>query len=376
MLANRGAESEVKSLRVLMTADSVGGVWQYTVDLVRSLVEGPTEVLVAVLGSAPTEQQRDELRRLPSVTLAERNYALEWEPNSWAAVDASGRWLLELDAQFNSDVVHLNGYAHAALPWRKPVLTIAHSCVYSWWRNVLDAEPDPDWAEYRQRVTAGLLACDAIVAPSAFMAREIAREYGTGGKEVQVIHNFSSRQAAAIGNKEDFFLAAGRVWDPAKNFALLEQIAPRLGWPVKLAGRNNAEISGPVENLTRLGQLSADELADLMARAGVFVHPALYEPFGLSVLDAARCGCCLVLADIPSLRELWDESALFLDPRNPALWVEELNSLTRDAERRRGWGDRARSHAARYTAERTIRAYSNVYASLLGRARQKAEEAA
>ncbi|MFL6416427.1 MAG: glycosyltransferase family 4 protein, partial [Bryobacteraceae bacterium] len=112
-----------------MTADAVGGVWQYTVDLVRCLVEGGAEVMVAVLGPAPSEEQRDELGRLPRVSLAEESFALEWEPNSWAEVDASGYRLLELDSQFRCDLVHLNSYTHAALPWRKPVAVVAHSCV-------------------------------------------------------------------------------------------------------------------------------------------------------------------------------------------------------------------------------------------------------
>ena len=34
--------------------------------------------------------------------------------------------------------------------------------------------------------------------------------------------------------------------------------------------------------------------------------PARYEPFGLSILEAALSGCALVLGDLPSLRELWD----------------------------------------------------------------------
>src|SRR6202012_465860 len=123
------------------------------------------EVLVAVLGPAPSDEQRQELRGFDRVALADKAFALEWEPNSWAEVDASGEWLLELNAQFSPDLIHLNGYTHAALPWHKPVVVVAHSCVCSWWKNVLNMAPDPEWDEYRRRVTAGLLAADAVVAP-------------------------------------------------------------------------------------------------------------------------------------------------------------------------------------------------------------------
>jgi glycosyltransferase involved in cell wall biosynthesis len=358
-----------------MTADAVGGVWQYTVDLVRRLAEGGAEVMVAVLGPAPSEEQRNEIQRLPGVALADKNLALEWEPNSWADVDASGEWLLELDSRFRSDLVHLNGYAHAVLPWHKPVAVVAHSCVYSWWRNVLNCAPDQEWAEYKRRVTAGLAACDTIVAPSEFMAAEIGREYGVGFEKIRVIHNFSERQPPESTDKEPFFLAAGRVWDPAKNFALLEEVAPDVQWPVKLAGKDRGETLSSAA-LEKLGQIPNAELLDLLARASVFVHPALYEPFGLAVLDAARARCCLVLADTPSLRELWNEAAIFLHPRDPSAWIAELNSLSRDRARCQEMGARAFCHAGRYTAEVTLRAYQNMYTELISHGGNRAEEAA
>lgn len=373
MLASVGANKDSRRPRILMTADAVGGVWQYTVDLVRHLGENGAEVLVAVLGPSPSEEQRNELEGLDGVAVAQKSFALEWEPNSWAEVDASGDWLLELHSQFSSDLVHLNGYTHATLPWRKPVVVVAHSCVYSWWRNVLNTAPDPEWDEYRRRVTAGLLGCEAVVAPSEFMAAEIRREYGVGSDKLRVIHNFSTRSTSSCFDKEPFFFAAGRVWDPAKNFALLAEIAPHLNWPVKLAGKDNGAKCG---TLQKLGQVTTAELLEWMARASVFVHPALYEPFGLSVLDAARSRCCLVLADTPSLRELWREAAIFVDPRKPQDWVQELNALSIDPARCKGLGARAFAHSQRYTADASVEAYKRLYRDLIGRNIERAEEAA
>ena len=63
-----------------------------------------------------------------------------------------------------------------------------------------------------------------------------------------------------------------------------------------------------------LGRLSAGELADWYARAAIYALPARYEPFGLSALEAALSGCALVLGDIPSLREIWGDAALFVPP--------------------------------------------------------------
>jgi len=350
-----------------MTADAVGGVWRYSLDLIRGLAAHGAEVLLATMGPRPSEDQKRQLAALPNVTLAESGYALEWMPNPWEDIESAGSWLLHLADDFKADVVHLNGYAHAVLPWRRPVCVVAHSCVFSWWRAVHGYAPGPEWHEYRRRVIEGLAAARAVIAPSEYMAQAVVEEYGVAYKRTCVIHNFSATETVQSIAKEPFFLAAGRLWDPAKNIALLEQVAPHVPWEVRVCGSNRGPGDSTValQSVHRLGMLSYPDLLTEMARASVFVHPALYEPFGLSVLEAARAGCCLVLSDIPSLRELWSDVAIFVDPRDPDEWVHELNRVVRHAETRNSLGELARSHSARYSADYAIREYQRVYHSLL-----------
>ena len=57
---------------------------------------------------------------------------------------------------------------------------------------------------------------------------------------------------------------------------------------------------------------------------------ALYEPFGLAVLEAAQAGCALVLSDIPTFRELWDGAALFVAAATtPRLCAEAVTGAAR-----------------------------------------------
>jgi glycosyltransferase involved in cell wall biosynthesis len=331
-----------------MTTDAVGGVWRYTVDLATALARQGINVLVASLGPRPSAEQKRQMSRIPGIDLRESDFALEWMPQAWRDVDASGGWLLDLQNEFRADLIHLNGYAHAALPWRKPVLVMAHSCVYSWWRAVHGCAPGPEWEEYKRRVSLGLNACNTIAAPSHYMASAICREYEISPSKLEVIHNFSRARVSALGTKQALVLAAGRVWDTAKNFQLLEGIASRLAWELRIAGT-----------------LPYAELQRAMALASVFVHPALYEPFGLSVLEAARNRCALVLSDISSLRELWEGAALFIDPRDQERWAFELNRLTRDATARDDFGRRAHRRATRYRSTNAMHKYLALYATLM-----------
>ncbi len=334
-------------LKILMTADAVGGVWRYSVDLIEGLGKYGVSVLLASMGPRPSEDQKRQLRAIPNVTLVESDYALEWMPNPWVDVDAAGKWLLALAQDFQPDLVHLNGYAHAALPWRRPTVVVAHSCVASWWRAVHGCAPGPEWDEYRRRVLGGLGAANVVLAPSSAMARATVAEYGLNPDDIRVVHNFSNTDASERIRKEPFFLAAGRIWDEAKNITVLEQITPKLNWEMRIAGsdRGPEHPTATVNSARFLGMLPYSDLLEQMARASIFVHPALYEPFGLSVLEAARRGCCLVLADIPSLRELWRGAAVFVNPRNPDDWIRELNSLSGDPKKCREFAERACSHS-------------------------------
>lgn len=358
------------SIRILMTADALGGVWQYSLDLISQLSREPFEFLLAVLGPPPFDEQRRQAKSIPGLILAEGGHALEWMPSPWADVDASGKWLLDLQDTFNADLIHLNGFAHAVLPWAKPVAVVAHSCVRSWWRAVHGCAPGSDWDEYGRRVSNGLMACDRVVAPSRCMAECIRAEYGTAGAKISVIHNFVLSGPSRVTAKAPFILAAGRAWDPAKNLELLNRIAPRLDWEICLAGSTHGpgSSSASLANIACMGALPRSELFASMESAAIFAHPAFYEPFGLSVLEAAQAGCCLVLSDIPSLRELWSDAAIFIDPRNADAWASELNLLARDKERRRRLASCAQANAARYTAHSTGSQYAALYRSMLGSA--------
>ena len=362
---------------MLITTDAVGGVWQYSLDLAASLARRGAHVLLASLGPRPSPEQRQTALRTPRLTLAESDFALEWTAEPWAGVDAGGEWLLSLQAEFQADVIHLNCYAQAALAWGKPVIVVAHSCVYSWWQAVHGFAAGAEWIEYRRRVTAGLAAADCIVAPSSYMASELQRIYGAPSEKIQVIHNFSSARSTAENLRQPFILAAGRIWDRAKNVALLNCLAPKLDWEIRVAGSNSGPgTSAQNFNLVSLGALPHGELMGQMAKAAVFAHPALYEPFGLSVLEAARSRCCLVLSDIESMRELWGDAAILIDPRDADRWVFELNALAREPTKVEEFGRRARERSRRYGYARAINRYSKLYESLIRSARKTGREAA
>src|SRR3954451_12539807 len=314
--------------RVLMTTDTVGGVWTYALELCRALRRHRVEVALATMGAPLDASQAAEAAALPDLQIYESAYRLEWMREPWDDVDESGAGLLELERQVAPDVVHLNGYSHASLPFAAPVLVVGHSCVLSWWRAVR-REPAPlEWETYYHRVARGLRAADLVVTPTFAMLRWLESLYGPL-QHARVIPNGRRAELFPPLPKEPCVLGAGRLWDEAKNVRALARVAPRLSWPVLVAGDSEHPEGGdnPLENLRHLGRLAPPALASRLGRAAIYALPARYEPFGLSILEAALGGCALVLGDVESLRELWDGCAFFVPPEDDAALEEALDGL-------------------------------------------------
>lgn len=353
-------------MKILMTADAVGGVWTYSLQLSQALQAHGIGVDLATMGAPLTFRQHEEAARIPNLTVHESAYKLEWMDHPWGDVASAGDWLLDLERLVRPDLVHLNGYVHGALSWNAPVLMVGHSCVLSWWEAVRGKPVPALFSRYRDEVRRGLQVAGLVVAPSRAMLASLGRHYGPF-PEGRVIYNGQDATLFAPGRKEPFVLSAGRLWDEGKNIAALQEIAPRLGWPVYVAGEERHPNGGEraMLGVQPLGRLSQGELAGWFARASIYALPARYEPFGLSVLEAGLAGCALVLGDISSLREIWGDAALFVPPGSSRALQAAIEGLIASDEARMEWAERARRRAVQFTTERMAGQYIGAYKELV-----------
>ena len=358
-----------KRLRILMTADTVGGVWTYALELARALQAYDVEVLLATMGPRPSPAQREQAVNVPNLSLFKSDYKLEWMPDCWTDVKRAGDWLLHLENRLQPDLIHLNGYVHAKLPWTKPTLVVGHSCVLSWWKAVRGDAPPAEWQRYKDEVTSGLQAADLVVTPSATMLRALNTHYGRI-KKARVIPNGREPKEFKPDRKEHFILSAGRLWDAAKNVKQLAAIARGLPWSVFVAGdfqhpQQRNQNDSIAAHCRWLGSLSESELRTWFAVAPIYALPALYEPFGYTPLEAALSGCALVLGDIGSLREIWCDAAVFVNPNDSEALKTALQQLINNEQYRREMAQRARVRALRFTSARMADNYFAVYSELL-----------
>jgi len=364
-----GAADPRRPARVLLTTDTAGGVWTYTMELARALQAEGVATVIATLGPAPSAEQRAEAAAV-GLALHTRACRLPWMEEPWADLESAGEWLLQLAARERPDVIHLSEPVLAPLPWPAPTVAVGHSCVLSWWEAVLGGPAPESWSRYREAMRRGLTAADAVVAPSRAMLAALRRHYGVVGGEV--VPNGRSPERFSPATKEAFVLTATRLWDAAKNAATLDAAAAGLAWPVYAAGDARPPGGGEETwggNLRMLGRLGADEIAAWLVHASVFALPARYEPFGLSVLEAALAGCALVLGDIPSLREQWEGAAIFVPPDDATTLRRAITALIGDPALRQLFAMRGRRRALALSPRRMSLAYLEIYRRLLRESR-------
>ena len=350
-----------------MTADTVGGVWNYAIELVGALAPFGTQVTLATMGAPLSGDQRRQAEELNNLTIHESNFKLEWMENPWEDIAQAGQWLLKLKDEVQPDLVHLNGLVHGALDWGVPVVVVVHSCVLSWWRAVKGGEAPKEWDTYKETVTRGLQAADMVIAPTQAMMNQAESLYGPFRART-VIYNGREQDSFQFGKKEPFVFSMGRVWDEAKNISMLAHIASDLEWPVYIAGDDRHPATGQsveLENVHFLGQLSEKEVADWLSRASIYALPARYEPFGLTMLEAAMSGCALVVGKTGSLTEIWGNAARYVDPNSADELRDTINLLIKDEFVRNIMGCRAVKRSHGYTAEPMGQDYDHAYRQLL-----------
>jgi glycosyltransferase involved in cell wall biosynthesis len=355
-------------MHVLITSDTVGGVWTYTQELVTGLAQRGHKVTLVSFGKLPTLHQTAWMRMLPGVDYRPTEYRLEWMETAEPDIDESRRYLEMLVREVNPDVLHFSQYCYGDIDADVPRIVVAHSDVVSWWVAVHSKEPDdtPWMRRYREHVKSGLRRADLVVAPSAWMLEALARHYGRPQHGMVIYNGRNPELFDPNQGKEEFALSVGRIWDEGKYISLLLKTEGSgtiriVGWEQE-PGREKKALPTLSDNVQLLGPKSQAELRELYASAAIYVATSRYEPFGLSPLEAALSGCALVINDIPVFHELWGDAALYFQRNDPHALAELMSELKHSPWLREQYGARAYETACRkFTAARTVADYENAY---------------
>lgn len=155
-----------------------------------------------------------------------------------------------------------------------------------------------------------------ILHPKApiYVLRNAWQHYNCVVKDMSIFNSLSKE----IKPKE-YFMALSSL-TPQKNFKWVQEVAKRN--PKKqfvICGgmegfTNYCDKSSNQSNLHYTGYLSDGQVKALMSQCRAFIHPAIYEGFGIPPLEALSCGAELILSNATCLPEIYGNSAHYVNP--------------------------------------------------------------
>jgi glycosyltransferase involved in cell wall biosynthesis len=227
----------------------------------------------------------------------------------------------------------------------------------------------------------------AVVANSAAAAHHLRRE-GVPADRIRVISN---------GIQPDRF-ACARTNGPLTNiltvanlrrekahevlFAAIARLAPRHpAIRLRVAGngpradelRALALSLGIADRVAFLGH--REDVHTLLADADLFVLPSRSEAFPNSVVEAMAAGLPVIASGVGGLLELVEpgRTGVLVPPDDPAALASAIERLVGDPSCARALGDAARrTIIERYSFDRMVQAFEDLYRSLLPRTRSEA----
>ncbi len=229
----------------------------------------------------------------------------------------------------------------------------------------------------------------AILTDSEFSKGDIVSRYGVSPHKITVVplaaapmYRLIHDQAVLASVKErhdiheHFILYAG-VLKPNKNLPRVIEAYARLRRTgvtrhrLVIAGgtaswlrddlRAVARSSGYGDDIVFTGYVPDEDLVALYNAADLFVHPSLFEGFGLPPLEAMACGTAVITSNTTALPEVVGDAALTVDPLDVEALAEAMAIVLGNTTLRSELEQRGLERAAQFSWEHTARIVHGVY---------------
>jgi len=123
----------------------------------------------------------------------------------------------------------------------------------------------------------------------------------------------------------------------------------------------------PIENdVIFYGEANDQELQWLYQNAIALIFPSLMEGFGLPALEAMACECLVLASNIPALKEVCGEAAVYFNPHKIEEIKEQINKVSINSNTRqyqekiKKGKERAKMFSWQKMAEETLHVYNSL----------------
>ncbi len=228
---------------------------------------------------------------------------------------------------------------------------------------------------YKKVINHAIYKSQKIITPSVFVKGEILKNFNINPSKIVVTYEAAEEEyfKSQSPKKENFILYVGNAY-PHKNLnklldamqnvkdAKLILVCPR----DVFSSRLNSEITkrNLQKSVELKGYLQPKELSNLFQKAQAYVFPSLSEGFGIPGLNAMASGIPLIASDIPVLREVYGDGAIYFDPKDPKDIAEKISHVLSDDKIKPELIKKGKTQAQKYSwqkmAKETLAIYENL----------------
>lgn len=316
---------------IAIDARSVGrphtGDATYWTGLLRGLLSLESDLRYLLFSNAPKPAWIPEISRFQWIDL--QSHSERW----WSLV----RFPL-VARRMGARIIHVQ-YNLSPLVAKGGVSTIHDVSFYH----------EPEWFRPKDRlllqrfVPPSARRAGRVITVSEFSKAEIHKYISGLGDKVRVVHNACPEELRPMSRPEaqalvqskleipaPYLLTVGTRW-PRKNLNLAIKAAEHLPetFPHLLAVTGKAgwgEEANGARTVTT-GYVDDELLSALYSGAEVYLAPAKYEGFGITLLEAFRCGCPVLASDIPAHREVGGDAARYAPDDDQPAWTAAMSDL-------------------------------------------------
>ena len=178
-----------------------------------------------------------------------------------------------------------------------------------------------------------------IITVSNFSKSEIMKFHNVSCNKIEVIYNGWQHMTRIIEDEEVFtkhpiikknkYIMAASGITPQKNFNwIIENAKYNKEYMYVIVGpreKSTQDDTNSYGNIYYTGRVSDGELKALMHYCLAFIHPAIYEGFGMTPLEAAGCGCKnLIVSNAACLPEIYGEHARYINPNEAEIEIDSI----------------------------------------------------